>query len=412
MAIIKPFKALRPLHSLVSKVAALPYDVVSLDEAKCISGQNEYSFLHVDRAEVDLDESIDHHDVKVYEKARQNLEHMISKGIFMQDSKECLYIYRLIRGNRSQHGLVCCTSIDDYIDGTIKKHELTLAVKENDRVNHVKYTSAHTGPIMMTYRQDLQISATIEGWIAKNEPVYDFKSEDGVMQTVWAIQDDEVISKLINLFSNIQSLYIADGHHRAAAAVKVGQMNRKDLHSTNQESDHFLSVIFPDSELTIMEYNRLIKGLNGMQPQKILAKVNEKFEIIYSGKESFKPSKKNTYGMYLDGIWHGLSARPGSYIETDPVKNLDVSILHDNLILPIFGISDPRTDARIDFAGGSKGLTELEARVNCGEAKVAISMFPTSMKEIMEVADSGLTMPPKSTWFEPKLRSGILIHRI
>lgn len=412
MAVIKPFKALRPLPAFVSKVAALPYDVVDYCEAKTICDNNMYSFLHVDKAEVDIKETPDPHAPIVYEKAKLNLEDMIAKGVLQQDVKECLYIYRLIKGHMIQNGLVCCTSIDDYIEGTIKKHELTLAEKENDRVNHVMYTNAHTGPIMMAYRYNKQISALLQGWIAQNDPIYDFKTEDDVRQTVWIIQEERTISELINLFSKVKSLYIADGHHRAAAAVRVGLMKRKNTTYNHDESDYFLSVIFPDSELTILEYNRLIKEINAMNAERILKKVSERFEIVYSGKKPYKPNKKYTFGLYIDNSWYGLLARPGSYNEKDPVKNLDVSILHDNLILPVFGISDPRSDHRIDFVGGSKGLDELEKKVCSGEAQVAITMFPTSMREIMDVADSGLTMPPKSTWFEPKLRSGIFIHKI
>ncbi|MCR4429995.1 MAG: DUF1015 family protein [Tepidanaerobacteraceae bacterium] len=412
MAVIKPFKAFRPLPELVAKVAALPYDVVSTKEAREMVKDNSISFLHVDKPEIDLDRSFDPHDVRAYEKARENLNSMMQGGIYTKEGADSLYIYRLVREGKTQNGIVACASIDDYVNNIIKKHENTLASKEQDRVNHVKYTGAHTGPILMAYRGNPEIASIVDEWTVENEPVYDFVSEDGISHTVWVINDDCTINKLVSLFSQVKSLYIADGHHRAAAAVRVGQMRRmEDPDFTgNEEYNYFLSVVFPDDELTILEYNRVIRDLNGLDEEELLQKTAEKFDIIYAGKAPFKPAERHTFGMYICGKWYGIRAKAGTFNEDDPVERLDVSILHNNLISPIFGIADPRNDNRIDFIGGIRGLEELERRVDSGEMKVAISMFPTSMQDLMSAADAGQIMPPKSTWFEPKLRSGLFIH--
>ncbi|HHW01607.1 MAG TPA: DUF1015 domain-containing protein [Thermoanaerobacterales bacterium] len=414
MATIKPFKAYRPLPELVKKVAALPYDVVSVDEARKMTKGNETSFLHVDKPEIDFDQSINPHDERIYEKARENLNGMIQKGVFVKDTEECLYIYRLEKNGKSQKGLVTCTSIDDYASNTIKKHENTLAPKEQDRINHVKYTNAHTGPILMAYRKNPEITAIIDEWSCEKPAVYNFISDDGVAQTVWIIDDKGIIKKIVELFSEVSSLYIADGHHRAAAAVKVGMMRRLEEpdFTGDEEYNYFLSVIFPDDELTILEYNRVIRDLNGLSEEELLQKIAEKFDIVYEGKAKYRPEKRHTFGMYMNGQWYGLCARVGTFNEDDPVARLDVSILQNNIIEPVFGISNPRNDSRIDFVGGIKGLDELERRVDSGEMKIAFSMYPTSMEDLMNIADAGQIMPPKSTWFEPKLRSGIFIHSL
>ncbi|MDI3480919.1 MAG: hypothetical protein PWQ97_574 [Tepidanaerobacteraceae bacterium] len=412
MANIKPFKALRPVPKLAAKVAALPYDVVSTDEAREMVKQNSISFLHVDKPEIDFDEPVDAHDEKIYQKACENLNDMIRNGVYIKEKCECLYIYKLIRNGKAQKGVVLCTSIDDYLNNIIKKHENTLAPKEQDRVNHVKYTNAHTGPILMAYRKNPEINAILDDWTNKIEPVYDFVSEDGIGHSVWVIDDENVINNLMNLFSKIESLYIADGHHRAAAAVRVGQMRRKatPAFTGSEEYNYFLSVVFPADELTILEYNRLIKDLNGLSEAELLQKTAEKFDIIYNGKSPFRPAERHTFGMYICGRWYGIRAKEGTFKEDDPVARLDVSILQNNIISPIFGITNPRNDDRIDFIGGIKGLKELERRVDSGEMKVGFSMYPTSMEDLMSIADAGKIMPPKSTWFEPKLRSGLFIH--
>jgi uncharacterized protein (DUF1015 family) len=413
MAVIRPFKAVRPARELADKVAALPYDVMNSDEAREMVKDNPYSFLHVDKAEIDLDKSVDLYDKKVYEKARENLYKMIADGIFIEDDRPRLYIYRQIMNGRVQTGLVGCTSIDDYMNNIIKKHEHTRADKEQDRINHVDYCDANTGPIFLTYKAQNEIDDTITKWTEK-EPIYNFVSEDGISHIVWIIECDKDIEKLTSLFGGIDYLYIADGHHRAASAVKVGQMRRKEQpeYTGEEEYNFFLSVLFPDEDLYIMDYNRVVKDLNGLSTEEYMLKVSDKFEMsTYEGDGPYKPSGKHTYGMYLDGKWFKLTAKEGTYNPEDPVDRLDVSILQNNLLSPILGISDPRTDKRIDFVGGIRGLGELERRVEHG-MKVAFSMYPTTIQDLMDIADAGKVMPPKSTWFEPKLRSGLFVHKL
>ena len=412
MALIKPFKALRPVPELVSQVAALPYDVVTTKEAAEIAKHNKYSFLHIDRPEIAFQESINPYDTKVYEKAREKLSAMISEKVYIQDKTPCLYIYQLNRQNRIQKGIVACTSIDDYINDVIKKHEHTLPVKEQDRVNHVKFTDAHTGPILMTYREDLKITEIIDDWISSHCPIYDFVSIDNTAQTVWLIDDDEIIAQIVNLFAKVEALYIADGHHRAAAAVNVGLTKRQENpnYTGDEEFNYFLSVIFPDTQLTILAYNRVIKDLNGLSKQELLDKIKANFEIVYMGQEAFRPEEKHLFGMYMAGKWYGLKAKPDSFNKNDPVAGLDVSILHDLIIAPIFEITNPRTDDRIDYVGGAKGIEELIRRVDSGEMSVAFALFPTPIEDLITISDAGRIMPPKSTWFEPKLQSGIFVH--
>lgn len=414
MAVVKAFKAIRPTPELAHKVAALPYDVMDSNEAREMVKGNPYSFLHVDKAEVDLDPSIDIYDKRVYEKARDNLKDMIKNGVFIQDEKDCLYIYKQVMNGRAQIGLVGCTSIDDYINNIIKKHEFTRADKEQDRINHVDYCNANTGPIFLTYRAKKEINNIVESWMANHKPVYDFISDDNIGHTVWVIDDNETIKKLEAEFAAIDYLYIADGHHRSASAVKVGIKRREQFpnYKGDEEFNFFLSVLFPDEQLYIMDYNRVVKDLNGYSSDEFLSKVAEKFDIEeYKGDGPYRPQAKHTFGMYLDGKWYKLTAKAGTYNENDPVDRLDVSIMQNNLLDPILGIKDPRTDKRIDFVGGIRGLKELERRVNEG-MKVAFSMYPTTIDDLMSIADAGKVMPPKSTWFEPKLRSGLFIHEL
>ncbi|MCX7884904.1 MAG: DUF1015 family protein [Caloramator sp.] len=413
MVVLRPFKAIRPKKGLAQKVAALPYDVMNSDEAREMVKGNPYSFLHIDKAEIDLDKDIDIYDKKVYKKARENLYDFINRGIFVKDEKPYLYIYRLIMNGRSQTGIVGCTSIDDYMNNVIKKHEFTRADKELDRINHVDFCNANTGPIFLTYKNKKEINDIIAEW-TKKQPEYDFTAEDGISHIVWVIDDEKTILKLVNLFKEIDSLYIADGHHRAASAVKVGIKRREENknYTGDEEFNFFLSVIFPDSDLYIMDYNRVVKDLNGLSSEEFIKKISEKFYIkLYKGEGQFKPLKKHTFGMYLDGMWYELAAKEGTFDEKDPVERLDVSILQNNLLSPILDIKDPRTDKRIDFIGGIRGLKELEKRVNEG-MKVAFSMYPTTIDDLMDIADAGKVMPPKSTWFEPKLRSGLFIHEL
>ena len=415
MAIVKAFRGIRPIKELASKIAELPYDVMDSEEAREMVKGNPYSFLHVDRAEVDLDSDIDVHDKRVYEKARDNLNNMIENGYFIQDRKPCLYIYRQIMNGREQTGLVFCASIDDYINNVIKKHEFTRADKERDRINHVDYCDANTGPIFLTYREDEITSEVIAEWTKEGtsrKPIYDFVSEDGIGHKVWVIDNEIIVDEIIALFGEIENLYIADGHHRCASAVKVGLKRREENtnYTGEEEFNYFLAVAFPDNDLMVMDYNRVVKDLNGLSEEDFINKLSDKF-IINESKESVKPSKKHTFGMYLDNRWYVLEAKEEIFNEDDPIDSLDVSILQNNVLTPILGIDDVRTSDRIDFIGGIRGINELERRVN-KDMKVAFSMYPTEVKDIMKVADIGEVMPPKSTWFEPKLRSGLFIHRL
>ncbi|MBR3978565.1 MAG: DUF1015 domain-containing protein [Oscillospiraceae bacterium] len=414
MAIVRPFRAIRPQAEVASQVAALPYDVMNSDEARQMVKGNPYSFLHVDKAEIDMDPAIDLYDTRVYEKARNNLNQMVEKGVFLQDAKPCLYVYKQVMNGRAQIGIVACVSIDEYRENTIKKHELTRADKEQDRVNHVDYCDANTGPIFLTYRADAEINALVTAAM-ENAPVYDFTSEDGVGHTVWVISAEETVAEISRLFAKIPYLYIADGHHRSASAVRVGMKRREekpDFDGT-EEFNFFLSVLFPDEQLYIMDYNRLVKDLNGYSQAEFLQKVSDCFTVTPYEKEGvLKPENKHTFGMYLGGRWYLLAAKDGSFDASDPVAQLDVSILQNNLLGPVLGIGDPRTDKRIDFVGGIRGLQTLADRVDSGEMTVAFSMYPTTMEDLMNIADAGAIMPPKSTWFEPKLRSGLFIHKL
>ncbi len=413
MSVVRAFRAVRPAAKLASQVAALPYDVMNSAEARQMVENNPHSFLHVDKAEIDLDPAIDLYDTRVYEKARDNLNAMVSQGVFQQDDKPCLYIYKQVMAGRSQVGIVACTAVDDYLANTIKKHELTRADKEQDRINHVDYCDANTGPIFLTYRARQEIDAVVTRVMDGKAPVYDFVSEDGIGHTVWVIDEDTVIQALCDAFAQVCSLYIADGHHRSASAVRVGQKRRQANpgYTGQEEFNFFLSVIFPDDQLYIMDYNRLVKDLNGYTKAEFLEKVGQKFTVTPCS-DTLKPEKKHTFGMYLDGTWSLLEAKPGTFDPADPVGQLDVSILQNNLLHPILGIGDPRTDKRIDFVGGIRGLGALETAVDSGKMAVAFSMFPTTMEDLMNIADAGAIMPPKSTWFEPKLRSGLFIHKL
>lgn len=414
MAIVRPFKGIKPKQDIVHKVASLPYDVMNREEAKEMSEGNAQSFLHVVRPEIDVDDCIDVHDKIVYEKARENLESMISNGVLIQDIQPKLYIYRQVMFGRVQTGIVGCTSIDDYLNDIIKKHEYTRPEKEQDRINNFDYCDANTAPIFLTYRKNEKINYIINEWIKFHKPIYDFKSEDSITHIVWDIDDKHIIDKICSLFKTIEYLYIADGHHRSASAVKVGLKRRKDNpnYTGEEEFNYFMSVIFPDEDLFIMDYNRVAKDLNGYSIEQFMDKVNEKFLIEEYTKEGpYKPYKKHTFGMYIDSKWYILTAMKDTYDESDPVQRLDVSILQNNLLQPILGIHDPRTDKRIDFVGGIRGLTELEKRIS-KDMKIAFSMYPTTMEDLMSIADSGQVMPPKSTWFEPKLRSGLFVHRL
>ena len=413
MAIIRAFKAYRPIKEHVKDIAALPYDVMSSKEARGMVKNNKYSFLHVDRAEVNLDESVGEYDKVVYDTAKKVLENMIEEGLYIQEKAPAIYIYQQIMDGRGQKGIVCCTSVDDYINNIIKKHERTRLLKEIDRVNHVDICNANTGPIFLTYRNNNEISSIVEEW-TKKEPVYDFISEDGNGHRVWIIDDNIVIEKLVKLFKSIKYLYIADGHHRSASAVKVALKRRKQLgkYTGNEEFNYFLSIIYPDTELKVFDYNRTVKDLNGLSEEEFFSKVEESFYLSKSeSNKPVTPKNKHEFGMYMNKQWFILRAKDGSFDESNPIDSLDVSILQNNLLNPILGISDPTKSERIEFIGGIRGLKELENRAD-NDMKVSFSMYATTIDDIMNVADSGKTMPPKSTWFEPKPRSGIFIHKL
>lgn len=412
MAVLKPFAAVRPVPSLVRQVAALPYDVMNSDEAREMVRDNPYSFLHVDKAEIDLDPSVNPYDNQVYEKAAHTLKQMRSDGIYIQEDKPCLYIYRQIMFGHSQTGIVGCVSIDDYAKDIIKKHEMTRADKEADRIRHVDTCDANTGPIFLTYPEKQRITDRMNGWTETHAPVYDFTSEDGIKHILWIIDDNETILEFQKDFENTSYLYIADGHHRAASAFHVGMKRREENpgYTGNEEFNYFLSVLFPDKQLHIWPYNRYVHDLNGLSEEAFLSTLEKCFDIAPLS-HRFEPEEKHQTGMYLKGRWYCLSMKTGTFDETDPVDRLDVSILQKNLLKPVLGIDDPRTSPRIDFIGGIRGLLELERLVNENQG-VAFAMYPTTLDDLMSIADSGKVMPPKSTWFEPKLRSGIFIHEL
>lgn len=411
MAVFKSFRAYRPAKGNQSLIPALPYDVMSSEEAREMVKGNSLSFLHVDRAEIDLPLGTDIYSEEVYQKAKENLEALENTGAMIQDKMACLYIYKQVMNGRAQVGLVGCASIDDYMNNVIKRHEKTLAKKEADRIKHVNTTNANTGPIFLTYRKNTGINMTVSLWMNENEPVYNFEA-DGVQQTVWVIDNTAVINRLSSLFNEVPSLYIADGHHRCASAVRVGQLRREANpdYTGEEEFNYFLAVAFPDEELEIMDYNRVVRDLNGMSSDEFLSRVFEKFEIKKED-APYHPIEKHTFGMYLDREWYSLRAKKSIINEHDPVARLDVSVLQDNLLDPILGIKDPKNDERIDFIGGIRGLTELERRAK-SDMKLAFSMYPTTTEDLMAIADAGKIMPPKSTWFEPKLLSGIFIHHL
>lgn len=413
MAVFRPFAAVRPLPEYAERVAALPYDVMSSAEAREMAEGNPYSFLHVDKAEIDLAPSIDLYDARVYEKARENLEKLVADGVCAQDQKPCFYIYRQIMDDRAQTGLVGCASIDDYRDNVIKKHEFTRADKEADRIRHVDTCDANTGPIFLTCRPQARLHAIMESWKASYMPVYDF-TQDDVRQTVWVVDDSAVIAALAKAVSELDALYIADGHHRAASAVRVGEQRREANpgYTGEEEFNFFLAVLFSSDDLAIMDYNRVVKDLNGYTVEEFLKTIEEKFEVSpYADDGAFHPEQSHTFGLYLGGQWYCLTARAGTFPADDPVASLDVSILQENLLGPVLGIGDPRTDKRIDFVGGIRGLGELEKRA-ASDMQLAFSMCPTTLEELMAIADAGKVMPPKSTWFEPKLLSGLFIHKL
>ena len=406
MATIKPFKALKPKKELAEQVASRPYDVLNSEEAKKEAAGNNYSFLRITKSEIDLPDGIDTHSQQVYDKAKANLELFIQNGTLFPEEKPCYYIYQLIMNGKSQTGLVCVSSIEDYFNDVIKKHELTRPEKEKDRIDHMRTIGAQTGNVFMAYRDVMEINALINGWKAKNTPEYDFTASDGVKHTVWVINRDDVINSITNLFATkVPNTYIADGHHRAASAAKVS----KQL-PDREDAKYFLTTIFPESQLAILDYNRVVKDLNDLTTEEFIGALQEDFMITYSP-EPVKPAVLHEFGMYLEDEWYILTAREGTY-RKDPIGILDVTILQKNVLDKILDIEDPRTDNRVDFVGGIRGLEELEKRVKSGEMAAAFSLYPVTIEQLFAIADSGKVMPPKSTWFEPKLRDGLLTHLI
>ena len=409
MAVIRPFECVRPAEKVADRVAALPYDVYDSKEARVEVEREPLSFLKIDRAETQFDESVDMYSEQIYKKAHDMLMEAIDDGTFITDKDKAYYVYELTMDGRTQTGIVACASIDDYLNNVIKKHENTRADKELDRINHVDTCSAQTGPIFLAYRANAVISTEVAK--AKQEkPVYSFTAVDGIRHQVWKISSKESVEAIENAFAGINQIYIADGHHRAASAVKVGLRRREANpgYTGNEEFNYFLSVLFPDEELMIMPYNRVVKDLNGLSEEEFMAKIKDKFTVSESSTQ-VAPSKKGEFGMYLGKKWYTLTAKE-EILSSDPVDGLDVAVLQNNVLEPLLGIRDPKTDKRIDFVGGIRGLGELERR--CSEDCVlAFSMYATSISELFAVADAGLLMPPKSTWFEPKLRSGLFIHR-
>lgn len=412
MAKIKPFMAVRPDEKVAGRVAALPYDVYNRQEAKEAVKDNPLSFLRIDRAETQFPDSVDTYAPEVYAKAKEIFEGMVADGTFITDNDRCYYIYQLIMDGRKQTGIVACASIDDYINNVIKKHENTREEKEQDRIRHIDTLSAQTGPIFLAYRSQKCINNVVSRIVSEDRPVYNFTAEDGIGHIVWKVSDECDITAIQNAFAAISDIYIADGHHRAASAVKAGLKRREECPDYNgtEEFNYFLSVLFPDESLVIMDYNRSVKDLNGLSKEGFLEKVKENFNLEEANGAIY-PSKKGEVSMYLDKKWYILSAKEELFKDKDAVASLDVSILQDYLLGPVLGIKDPRTDSRIDFIGGIRGLKELERRAD-SDMEVSFAMYPVQVKELFDVADAGLLMPPKSTWFEPKLRSGLFIHRI
>ncbi|MEO6136427.1 MAG: DUF1015 family protein [Ginsengibacter sp.] len=406
MISISPFKALRPEPQFARQVASRPYDVLSSKEAKVEAEGNPYSFLHITKSEIDLPVSTDVHSPEVYEKAKENLDAFMSRPVLFSESKPCYYIYELTMNERSQTGLVCCSSVSDYEKGLIKKHEFTRPEKELDRINHIKITGAQTGNVFLAMRDVTELNDILEKWKTDKSPVYNFAAEDLIQHTVWVISDEKLIDRITEIFkTEVDCTYIADGHHRAASAAKVS-----DQIMDNEEAGHFLTTLFPQSQLEILDYNRVVKDLNGFSNDEFLGKLNNHFSLDKVS-EAYKPNAPHHFGMYANGQWYKLTALDGTFAH-DPIGILDISILQNNLLEPVLGIKDQRTDTRIDFVGGIRGMAELERRVDSGEMAVAFSIFPVTINQLFDIADTGNVMPPKSTWFEPKLRDGLLTHLI
>jgi uncharacterized protein (DUF1015 family) len=415
MAKIKPFRGIRPPKELIEKVACLPYDVMNSDEARKMAEGNPYSLLRITRAEIDFPAGVDEHSEEVYQKSRSNFESFREKGILKQDEKEMYYIYAQTMDGKTQYGLVAGAATDDYLNGIIKKHELTRPDKEQDRMVNIRINNANIEPVFFAYPAVKEIDEIVESVVQAKDPEYDFTAEDGFGHHFWVIDDDTLTEKITSLFAEkVPYTYVADGHHRTAAAALVGAEQRENNpnHTGEEEYNYFLAVHFPDDQLRIIDYNRVVKDLNGLSKQEFLAKVGENFDLENKGTEIFKPGKLHEFSMYLDGEWYALTAHGDTYDDQDPIGVLDVTILTKTILDPVLDIKDLRRSKRIDFVGGIRGLGELKRRVDNGDNEVAFALFPVSMQQLINIADSGNIMPPKTTWFEPKLRSGLVIHSL
>lgn len=414
MAIIKPFRGIRPPQDLVEQVVSRPYDVLNSAEARAEAGDNEKSLYHIIKPEIDFPEGTDEHDPRVYSKAAQNFEKFQQEGWLVQDKKDCYYIYAQTMNGKTQYGLVVSAYVPDYMNGVIKKHELTRRDKEEDRMKHVRVNNANVEPVFFAYPDDALLDEIVRKYTAE-KPVYDFVApDDGFGHKFWVIDDDKDIERITEEFKGMPALYIADGHHRSAAAALVGaeKASQNPAHRGDEEYNYFMAVCFPASQLTIIDYNRVVKDLNGLTEEEFLAALQKNFEVQKMGAEIYKPAGLHNFALYLGGNWYSLTARPGTYNDNDPIGVLDVTISSNLILDEILGIKDLRSDKRIDFVGGIRGLGELKKRVDSGEMKVALALYPVSMKQLMDIADTGNIMPPKTTWFEPKLRSGLVIHKL
>lgn len=413
MATIKPFKGIRPQTNLAAKIASKPYDVLNEHEALQEAEGNAYSFYHIIKPEIDFPSNFDHYAPEIYEKGKTNFQELFRQGIFFQDQEDCYYVYSQTMNGRTQYGIVGAASVEDYLKDVIKKHELTRPDKEEDRKKHVRISNLNYEPVFFAYPHVPAIDAIVSSVIL-NQPEYNFTADDGIGHTFWVVRDHTIVQMLQSLFEKVPAVYVADGHHRTAAAALVGN-ERKEAnpnHTGEEEYNYFLAVHFPDNQLAIMDYNRVVKDLNGLSSDQFLHQLSERFDLEKKGTDIYKPSCLHEFGMYLEGVWYKLTAKSGTYDDKDPIGVLDVTVLSKQILEPLLGIIDLRTDKRIEFVGGLRGLGELEKRVNSGEMKVAFALYPVTMKQLIDISDSGKIMPPKTTWFEPKLRSGLVLHSL
>lgn len=414
MAKIKPFRGIRPPADIAAKVASRPYDVLNSEEARVEARGNDYSLLHIIKPEIDMEPGIDVHLPEVYEKAKENFNGFKEKGWLIQDEKENYYIYAQTMNGKTQYGLVACASVEDYMNGVIKKHELTRPDKEEDRMKHVRINNANIEPVFFTYPAVDELDKIIDEVVSNSEPVYDFTAGDGIGHHFWVIDNEDIIDQITKQFAKIPATYVADGHHRTAAAALVGNEKKMNNphHTGDEEYNYFLAVHFPDDQLTIIDYNRVVKDLNGLSSETFLEKLISSFEVEKKGSKIYKPQHLHNFSLYIDGEWYSLTAKKETYDDEDPIGVLDVTILTDHVLAPFLNITDLRRSTRIDFVGGIRGLGELKRRVDSGEMKLAFALYPVSLKQLINIADTGNIMPPKTTWFEPKLRSGLVIHSL